>query len=394
MSLNSTPSASRVHIGLFGRRNAGKSSLMNALTGQDMSIVSAQPGTTTDPVSKSMELLPLGPVVIFDTPGLDDVGELGGKRVRKAVQVLNKTDIAVVVVDANQGVHAEERELLERIERKGIPHVLVYNKCDASNVTVPEGAMGVSALTGEGVHVLKERIAALKLPEPPRVLEGLCSEGDLCVLVTPIDSAAPKGRMILPQQQVMRDALDYGAMALLTQPDQLPTLLNALKEPPRIVITDSQAFEQVARDVPEDVPLTSFSILLARQRGFLNAALEAVKRLNSLKDGDKLLICEGCTHHRQCDDIGTVKIPRWLAAKTGRKLEYAWTSGGEFPDDLSPYRLVVHCGGCMLNGREMSYRMNCALDQGVPFINYGILIASLHGVLERSIRPLGLTVDG
>lgn len=392
MSLNSTPAASRVHIGLFGRRNAGKSSLMNALTGQDMAIVSAQPGTTTDPVVKSMELLPLGPVAIFDTPGLDDEGELGGKRVLKAVKVLNKTDIALVVVDACRGLGEGERDIIARIERKGIPYITVYNKLDASEASVPEGAVGVSALTGEGVNALKERIAALRLPEPPRLLEGLCAQGDLCVLVTPIDSAAPKGRMILPQQQVMRDCLDYGAMPLLTQPAQLPRLLDALNVPPRIVITDSQAFEQVARDVPEELPLTSFSILLARQRGFLGAAVDAVNRLKSLEDGDKLLICEGCTHHRQCDDIGTVKIPRWLAEKTGRRFDYAWTSGGEFPDDLTPYRLVVHCGGCMLNAREMSYRMNCALDQGVPFINYGILIAALHGVLGRSVRPLGLTV--
>lgn len=394
MSLNSTPAAARVHIGLFGRRNAGKSSLMNALTGQDMAIVSDTPGTTTDPVSKSMELLPLGPVVILDTPGLDDVGELGGKRVRRAIQALNKTDIAIVVVDAAQGPQAEEQELLERIARKGIPHLMVYNKSDAPDAVVPAGAIGVSALTGAGVAELRERIAALRLPEPPRLLEGLCAPGDLCVLVTPIDEAAPKGRMILPQQQVMRDALDYGAMPLLTQPAQLPALLDALKAPPRIVITDSQVFEQVARDVPDDVPLTSFSILLARQRGFLDAAVAAVKRLESLADGDRLLISEGCTHHRQCNDIGTVKIPRWLAQKTGRKLEFAFTSGGEFPDDLKGYSLVVHCGGCMLNARELGYRMNCALDQGVPFINYGILIAALHGVLERSIRPLGLSVRG
>ena len=390
MSMNATPSSARVHIGIFGRRNAGKSSLMNALTGQELSIVSEHLGTTTDPVSKSMELLPMGPVVIFDTPGLDDVGDLGTLRVRKAAQVLNKTDVALVVIDPTVGIAEEETALIAKIEQKKIPYIVVYNKSDIA--TAPDGTISVSAATGAGINELKERIASLKMPEPPRLLEGLCAPGDVCVLVTPIDSAAPKGRMILPQQQVMREVLDNHGIAPLVQPEELKAVLGTLNVRPRIVITDSQAFGRVSRDVPEDIPLTSFSILFARQRGFLNAAIEAVKALPTLKDGDKLLICEGCTHHRQCDDIGTVKIPRWLMQNTGKHFEFEWTSGTGFPDDLTPYSMVIHCGACMLNPREVTYRMNCALDQGIPFINYGILIAALHGVLERSIRPLGLSV--
>lgn len=390
MSMNATPSSARVHIGIFGRRNAGKSSLMNALTGQELSIVSEHLGTTTDPVSKSMELLPMGPVVIFDTPGLDDVGDLGTLRVRKAAQVLNKTDVALVVIDPTVGIAEEETALIAKIEQKKIPYIVVYNKSDIA--TAPDGAISVSTATGAGINELKERIASLKMPEPPRLLEGLCAPGDVCVLVTPIDSAAPKGRMILPQQQVMREVLDNHGIAPLVQPEELKAVLGTLNVKPRIVITDSQAFGRVSRDVPEDIPLTSFSILFARQRGFLNAAIEAVKALPTLKDGDKLLICEGCTHHRQCDDIGTVKIPRWLMQNTGKHFEFEWTSGTGFPDDLTPYSMVIHCGACMLNPREVTYRMNCALDQGIPFINYGILIAALHGVLERSIRPLGLSV--
>lgn len=390
MSMNATPSSARVHIGIFGRRNAGKSSLMNALTGQELSIVSEHLGTTTDPVSKSMELLPMGPVVIFDTPGLDDVGDLGTLRVRKAAQVLNKTDVALVVIDPTVGIAEEETALIAKIEQKKIPYIVVYNKSDIA--TAPDGAISVSAATGAGINELKERIASLKMPEPPQLLEGLCAPGDVCVLVTPIDSAAPKGRMILPQQQVMREVLDNHGIAPLVQPEELKAVLGTLNVRPRIVITDSQAFGRVSRDVPEDIPLTSFSILFARQRGFLNAAIEAVKALPTLKDGDKLLICEGCTHHRQCDDIGTVKIPRWLMQNTGKHFEFEWTSGTGFPDDLTPYSMVIHCGACMLNPREVTYRMNCALDQGIPFINYGILIAALHGVLERSIRPLGLSV--
>ena len=390
MSMNATPSSARVHIGIFGRRNAGKSSLMNALTGQELSIVSEHLGTTTDPVSKSMELLPMGPVVIFDTPGLDDVGDLGTLRVRKAAQVLNKTDVALVVIDPTVGIAEEETALIAKIEQKKIPYIVVYNKSDIA--TAPDGAISVSAATGAGINELKERIASLKMPEPPRLLKGLCAPGDVCVLVTPIDSAAPKGRMILPQQQVMREVLDNHGIAPLVQPEELKAVLGTLNVRPRIVITDSQAFGRVSRDVPEDIPLTSFSILFAHQRGFLNAAIEAVKALPTLKDGDKLLICEGCTHHRQCDDIGTVKIPRWLMQNTGKHFEFEWTSGTGFPDDLTPYSMVIHCGACMLNPRDVTYRMNCALDQGIPFINYGILIAALHGVLERSIRPLGLSV--
>ena len=386
MSMNATPSSARVHIGIFGRRNAGKSSLMNALTGQELSIVSEHLGTTTDPVSKSMELLPMGPVVIFDTPGLDDVGDLGTLRVRKAAQVLNKTDVALVVIDPTVGIAEEETALIAKIEQKKIPYIVVYNKSDIA--TAPDCAISVSAATGAGINELKERIASLKMPEPPRLLEGLCAPGDVCVLVTPIDSAAPKGRMILPQQQVMREVLDNHGIAPLVQPEELKAVLGTLNVRPRIVITDSQAFGRVSRDVPEDIPLTSFSILMARYKGFLETAVRGVAALGTLKDGDTVLIAEGCTHHRQCNDIGTVKIPRWIRQCSGADVHIETCSGTEFPEDLTRYSAVIHCGGCMLNEREVTSRMERALMQNVPFTNYGLVIAQANGILARSLSLL------
>lgn len=393
-SLHETPSGERVHISLFGRRNAGKSSLINAITGQSLAIVSEQKGTTTDPVSKAMELLPLGPVLVTDTPGLDDEGELGALRVEKARQVLGKTDIALLVVDACAGLSPEDRKLLALLRERNLPRLLVMNQCDRLPENTPrpalegETTLWVSAATGENIHQLKEAIAALRPASgrEARIVADLLSPGDLVVLVTPIDEAAPKGRLILPQQQTIRDILEAGAMAAVTRETELPQTLAALKAPPRMVITDSQAFAKVSKDVPETVPLTSFSILFARYKGNLMGALRGVKALETLEDGDKVLISEGCTHHRQCNDIGTVKIPGWIRKKTGKEPEFVFTSGGEFPQDLTPYRLIVHCGGCMLNEREMQTRARRAAEQGVPMTNYGILIAHITGILARSVE--------
>ena len=392
--LHETPSGERVHISLFGRRNAGKSSLINAITGQSLAIVSEQKGTTTDPVSKAMELLPLGPVLVTDTPGLDDEGELGALRVEKARQVLGKTDIALLVVDACAGLSPEDRELLALLRERNLPRLLVMNQCDRLPENTPrpalegETTLWVSAVTGENIHQLKEAISALRPASgsEKRIVADLLSPGDLVVLVTPIDEAAPKGRLILPQQQTIRDILEAGAMAAVTRETELPQTLAALKAPPRMVITDSQAFAKVSKDVPETVPLTSFSILFARYKGNLMGALRGVKALETLEDGDKVLISEGCTHHRQCNDIGTVKIPGWIRKKTGKEPEFVFTSGGEFPQDLTPYRLIVHCGGCMLNEREMQTRARRAAEQGVPMTNYGILIAHITGILARSVE--------
>ena len=392
--LHETPSGERVHISLFGRRNAGKSSLINAITGQSLAIVSEQKGTTTDPVSKAMELLPLGPVLVTDTPGLDDEGELGALRVEKARQVLGKTDIALLVVDACAGLSPEDRELLALLRERNLPRLLVMNQCDRLPENTPrpalegETTLWVSAATGENIHQLKEAIAALRPASgrESRIVADLLSPGDLVVLVTPIDEAAPKGRLILPQQQTIRDILEAGAMAAVTRETELPQTLAALKAPPRMVITDSQAFAKVSKDVPETVPLTSFSILFARYKGNLMGALRGVRALETLEDGDKVLISEGCTHHRQCNDIGTVKIPGWIRKKTGKEPEFVFTSGGEFPQDLTPYRLIVHCGGCMLNEREMQTRACRAAEQGVPMTNYGILIAHITGILARSVE--------
>lgn len=400
MSLNTTPAAERVHIGIFGRRNAGKSSLINALTSQDLAIVSEQKGTTTDPVYKAMELLPLGPVMIIDTPGIDDEGQLGRQRVDKAYQVLNKTDIALLVVDAAAGLAKEDKELWQQIQRKDLPAILVLNKMEtleemqqaivtAGALTLTKSCFLVSAKTGQNIRELKEAIAALKPRETERQLVGdLLKPLDTVILVTPIDSAAPKGRLILPQQQVLRNVLDNNGVAMVVQETELAQALLKLAEPPRLVITDSQAFAKVSQIVPPSVPLTSFSILMARYKGSLYNAVKAVRALDSIADGDKILISEGCTHHRQCQDIGTVKMPNWIRAYTKAEPQFVFTSGTEFPQDLSPYKLVVHCGACMLNEKEMQYRNKTALEQNVPMTNYGIAIAYMHGILKRTVAPL------
>lgn len=408
MSLNSTPTADRIHIGIFGRRNAGKSSIINALTGQNLAIVSDVLGTTTDPVPKAMELLPLGPVVIIDTPGLDDTGELGSQRVRKAYQILNKTDIAVLVIDASTGMTEEDIRILHRIQKKDIPWVVVKNKVDlcgfsgASLLSCREDAgplhlnesnsIEVSTVTGHNIHELKELIAR-QLPEnasQKRIVGDLLSPADFVILVVPLDSAAPKGRLILPQQQTIRDILESGAVSIVVKETELKSTLSALGQKPRLVITDSQAFEKVSADTPKDIPLTSFSILFARYKGNLNLAVEGARTLDTLKDGDHILVCEGCTHHRQCEDIGTVKLPRWIDQYTGKMLTYSFASGTEFPEDLSPYQLIIHCGGCTLNEREMQFRLRCAADQKVPITNYGTAIAHINGILARSLEPFNV----
>ena len=391
MSLNATPSGERVHIAFFGRRNAGKSSLVNAFTGQSLAIVSDVKGTTTDPVSKAMELLPLGPVQIIDTPGIDDVGELGALRVEKTKQVLRKTDLAIVVLDATAPMDQADQALLELIKARELPHILAFNKADLLE-TVPESqenTIYVSAKTGYHIHELKELAASLAqaaAQESPLVRD-LLDPGDTAVLVVPIDKSAPKGRLILPQQQVIRDVLEAGASALVCRDTELSQTLAALAAPPKIVITDSQVFGKVDKLVPPAVPLTSFSILMARYKGDLPLTVAGVAALKTLREGEKVLIAEGCTHHRQCEDIGTVKIPKWLEGYTGKKFQYAFTSGGEFPEDLSSYALVIHCGGCTLNPKEMAARQRLAKEQQVPITNYGVLIAALHGILPRALAP-------
>lgn len=389
MGLQDTPSAERVQIGFFGCRNAGKSSLVNAVTNQEMAVVSPVKGTTTDPVTKAMELLPLGPVLIIDTPGIDDEGGLGEQRVKRTKQILNRIDCAVLVVDSVAGKTKADKELLNLFQEKQIPFLVAYNKSDLHTpVLSGENEVAVSALQKTGMEELKERIAALgKENQKERMLvKDLVKAEDLVVLVTPIDSSAPKGRLILPQQQTIRDLLEADAIPVVTKENTLKTTLESLAKKPAMVITDSQAFAQVSKDTPLDIPLTSFSILMARYKGFLEGAVQGVAAIETLRDGDKVLICEGCTHHRQCEDIGTVKIPRWLRQHTGKELELVHTSGKDFPEDLSPYRLVIHCGGCMLNEREVAYRQKCAADTGIPFTNYGIAIAYMTGILKRSIE--------
>lgn len=399
MGMNQTPMSERTHIGFFGKRNAGKSSIINAVTGQDLAVVSDVKGTTTDPVYKSMELLPLGPVVMMDTPGIDDEGELGGLRVRRSYQVLNKTDAAVLVIDGTAGASEEDRALLDRIRAKGIPFIVAVNKKELVGADAIQGIKKqleltddrlcpVSAATGEGIFELKERIAAAaKREEPERALvRDLLDPSDIVVLVVPIDSAAPKGRLILPQQQTIRDILEADAASVVVKENELRHVLGSFQKKPKMVITDSQVFAQVSKDTPAEIPLTSFSILMARYKGNLEQAVRGVTALDSLSDGDAVLISEGCTHHRQCDDIGTVKIPRWIREYTGKDIRIQTTSGTEFPDDLTGYKLIIHCGGCMLNEREMKYRLSCAEDQGVPMTNYGILIAYVKGILKRSVE--------
>lgn len=398
MSLNNTPSSERVHIGIFGKTNAGKSSIINAITGQDLAIVSEIKGTTTDPVSKAMELLPLGPVVMIDTPGLDDTSELGEQRMAKSYEVLNRTDIAVLLVDGMVGFDQTELDLLTQIEAKKIPHIIVVNKSEQlDGITremikrqIPEDKhlLFVSALTGEHISELKEMIAAQlsQQEQEKRIVADLLKPEDVVVLVVPIDSAAPKGRLILPQQQTIRDVLEAGAQAIVTRETELPAALNALKKDPKMVITDSQAFASVSKDTPKDVILTSFSILFSRYKGNLESQVRGVKALDAIKDGDKILISEGCTHHRQCDDIGTVKLPKWILEYTGKKVTFEYTSGITFPNDLSDYAMVVHCGGCMLNEREMQSRIAAAAQLGVPMTNYGMVIAYVNGILKRSLE--------
>ncbi len=399
MSMNQTPNADRITIGFFGRRNAGKSSLVNAVTGQNLSVVSDTPGTTTDPVRKAMELLPLGPVLIIDTPGMDDEGDLGNLRVEKAREVLAAVHVAVLVVDSAQGFTAADKTLLNLINERKLPYILALNKSDlpatADSVVAPLPAdlsarvHTVSAATGNGVHALKEAIAALAVGtgNTRRLVADLLSPDDVVVLVIPIDEAAPKGRLILPQQQTIRDILDAHCTVLACQDTELKKTLSLLKDPPRLIITDSQAFGRVAKDTPDGVLLTSFSILFARYKGDLPTLIRGASALSRLRDGDRVLIAEGCTHHRQCNDIGTTKIPRWIEDFSDAKPQYTFTSGGEFPADLADYALVVHCGGCMLNEKEMAHRMATAHAAHVPMVNYGVAIAHMHGILRRSLAP-------
>lgn len=414
MGMNETPSADRVHIGFFGRRNAGKSSIVNKVTGQELAVVSDVKGTTTDPVSKAMELLPMGPVVIIDTPGIDDEGHLGELRVRKAKQVLNRVDVAVLVVDATLGKTSVDEELIHIFKEKEIPYLVVYNKSDLLpenqkiNRDSPEGKEAfsdkkpdqkadtvtqepfiyASAATGQNIYELKEKIASLAVTDDLklRLVGDLLEPSDFAVLVVPIDKAAPKGRLILPQQQTIRDVLEAGAAAIVIKENELLSTLKTLGKKPKLVITDSQVFAKVSKETPEDIWLTSFSILFARFKGNLKTAAAGAAAIDRLKDGDKILISEGCTHHRQCDDIGTVKLPRWIRNYTGKDLEFEYSSGRDFPDDVTKYSLIVHCGGCMLNEREMRYRQKCALDQKIPITNYGIAIAYMQGILKRCVE--------
>lgn len=396
MSLNHTPSAERVHIGFFGRRNVGKSSVVNAVTGQELAVVSEIKGTTTDPVQKAMELLPLGPVVIIDTPGIDDTGRLGELRVRKTKQILNKTDVAVLVADGTVGMTETERELLGIFEEKKIPYVIAYNKEDlrkeetkqADSAEDGQNSIRISARTGFQIMELKEKLAHLAVVEESgrKIVSDLLKPMDFVVLVVPIDSAAPKGRLILPQQQTIRDILEAGAVSVVVREHELRQTLESLGKRPAMVITDSQVFAKISEDTPKEIPLTSFSILFARYKGNLESVVQGAAAIEKLQDGDKVLIAEGCTHHRQCDDIGSVKIPRWLGEYTGKQLDIRLSSGTGFPEDLSEYKLIIHCGGCMLNGREMKYRQKCAEDQGIPITNYGIAIAYMKGILRRSIE--------
>ena len=393
MGLNDTVSAERIHIGFFGLRNAGKSSVVNAVTGQKLSLVSDVKGTTTDPVQKAMELLPLGPVVIIDTPGIDDTGTLGEMRAERARQTLAHTDIAILVTDANNPLTDTEKELAEVFNEKNIPYITVYNKSDLlENVPNPgKNEIYVSAKNNTNIYELKELIGSLsgKSKEQKPLLGDLINKNDIAVLVTPIDSAAPKGRMILPQQNAIRDVLDNSCINIVVKESELEYALSIMNKKPKIVVTDSQAFEKVSKIVPEDIPLTSFSIVFARYKGILKEAVKGASMLNKLNDGDKILISEGCTHHRQCEDIGTVKLPKWITAFSGKKLEFEFTSGREFPDDVSSYALVIHCGGCMLNEREMISRMQTCVNEDTPITNYGTAIAFMNNILKRTLAPFG-----
>ena len=390
MSLNNTPSSERVHIAFFGRRNAGKSSVINAVTGQELSIVSEVKGTTTDPVQKAMELLPLGPVVVIDTPGLDDEGELGKMRVEKSRQVMNKTDMAVLVIDSETGKTDEDEAIIKIFEERNLPYIIVWNKSDLAKPPkkLAENEIAVSAKDKTNIYELKELLARrMNLSEPKgRIIADLIEENDFVVLVVPIDSAAPKGRLILPQQQTIRDILDAHANAVVVQTGELKNTIDKLGKLVKMVVTDSQAFQSVQKDTPRDIPLTSFSILFARYKGDLRQNAEGAKMLDKLKDGARILISEGCTHHRQCDDIGTVKLPKWIEEYTKKNINFEWTSGTEFPKDLKGYDLIIHCGGCMLNEQEMKHRLAAAKKAGVPMTNYGMAIAKMNGILDRSLE--------
>ncbi len=390
MSLNETVSAERVHIGFFGMRNAGKSSLVNAVTGQSLSVVSDVLGTTTDPVRKAMELLPLGPVVIIDTPGFDDEGYLGEKRVEKTNEILARTDVAILVVDSVKGISKGDEELVEAFKKRNIPYIIAYNKCEllTEKAELKDNQIYVSAVENTNIFELKEKIGSLaKTTEKKKyVVSDLVEKGDIVVLVIPIDEAAPKGRLILPQQMTIRDLLDKNCTVMACQDTELSDTLNALAKKPKLVITDSQIFGKVAKIVPDDILLTSFSILMARYKGELDMLIKGAERLSEIKDGDKILISEGCTHHRQCNDIGTVKIPNMIRKFTGAEPEFSFTSGGDFPQDLREFSLIVHCGGCTLNEKEMKHRMNLANEQGVPMVNYGVAIAEMSGILEKSLQ--------
>lgn len=399
MGLSNTPRSERLHIAILGRRNAGKSSLINALTGQEIAVVSPIKGTTTDPVYKSMELSPLGPVVLIDTAGLDDEGDLGELRKKKTLDVLNRTDVAVLVVDGELGAGEFEEQMLSRLKEKKLPVVGVINKLDKLlnrfqivkeyGIKYKIPFVAVSSTTGEGIESLKEAIikAAPKEEEGDVIVRDLISPGDFVILMTPIDKGAPKGRLILPQQQTIRDILDGGGIAVVAQDKELKRVLEGLKLKPRLVITDSQVFHKVAADVPDDIPLTSFSILFARYKGDLEELVRGARAVDKLEDGDKVLIAEACTHHRQEDDIARVKIPNWLRDKTGKKLDLSFTSGMQFPENLDEFSLVIHCGGCMLNRKAMVHRIEQAVEAGVPIVNYGVFIAYVQGILDRAIRP-------
>ena len=394
-SLNATPSGERIHIGIFGKRNAGKSSLINAITTQKIAIVSEFKGTTTDPVFKAMELLPLGPVMIIDTPGIDDEGELGELRVKRAYDILNKVNIAILVIDSTIGISVEDVTLLKHIKEKKIPVIIAFNKCELlndnemNNLKADVPYMFVSAATGENIYKFNTGLAKLIPEEEPNImLEDIVKPGDVVVLVTPIDSSAPKGRLILPQQQVIRNIIDNHGIVMVTQVQELNSTLAKLTNKPRLVVTDSQVFPTVAKMLPQDIELTSFSILMARYKGALLNSVKSVKTLDDIKDGDRILISEGCTHHRQCDDIGTVKLPNWIRNYTKCEPEFIFTSGTEFPIDLGSYKLIIHCGGCTLNEREIMYRNKCAYLQNVPMTNYGIAIAYMNGILKRTVEPL------
>lgn len=387
--MNSSPKSHRVHIGFFGRRNVGKSSVVNAFTNQNLAVVSNVLGTTTDPVYKAMELLPMGPVMIIDTPGIDDKGELGDLRVEKTKQVLRKIDVAVLVVDSTKGLTDYDNDLISLFKERNIPFVVAYNKSDLQEITdLKENEIAVSALNKTGINSLREMVARLTTDKAidKKIIGDLLDSGDIVLLVIPIDSSAPKGRLILPQQQVIRDVLDSNGTVVICKENEIEQTINNLNKKPRVVVTDSQAFEKANKGTPQDIYLTSFSILMARFKGFLETAVKGAKEISRLKDGDKVLIAEGCTHHRQCEDIGSVKIPRWLSEYTNKNLEISLVSGTEYPEDLSSYSLVIHCGGCMLNEREMQYRMNRTTEQGVPFTNYGTAIAYMQGILKRSIE--------